>query len=96
MKYKVKISSSNADHDTSQSSTVEFVDAATGHNFISLKTLASYHSSRFTNGKVRVTLYDRNGKAWPKEFPIGELTDRQLWDICVAHCNELGYSERQN
>lgn len=96
MKYKVKFASTNADHDTSQSESVEFIDAATEYYPHTPVTLATYYTNRFMGGKTKVVLYDKDGKAWPREFVKADLpSQRYLWDICVAHCKERGYDERK-
>ena len=90
MKYKVVITSTNADIDTSQYESVIFVDAVNVR-----VVLADYQTSRFMNGKARITLHDTNGKGWPREFTKAMGWNRRAWNICVAHCAERGYDERQ-
>ena len=95
MKYKVTVQSTNADHDTSQSERVEFIDAATlyyPHTY-TRKVIASYYTNRFMDGKVKITLYDKDGKAWPREFVKDKSWSRRAYNICVAHCREQGYTE---
>lgn len=90
MKYKVKIESTNADVDTSQAESVTFMDAVNDR-----VVMAEYYTNRFMNGKAKIVLYDEQGKRWPRESKKTMGWNRVAWDICVAHCANRGYDERQ-